>query len=78
MIIVNTHQAKTNLSKLLAEIEEHHERVRICRNGKPIAEIIPIRQSPDPLKKHKKLLGVQIHYDPVEPLSEDEWPEEGN
>ncbi len=77
MITVNTHEAKTNLSSLLAQIEEHNETVRVCRNGKPIADIIPIRKGGDPLKQHKKLLGVKIKYDPTEPLSEDEWPSEG-
>ncbi len=76
MITVNTHEAKTKLSYLLAQIEEFHETVRVCRNGKPIAEIIPIKKASNPLKKHKKLQGVKINYDPTEPLSEDDWSSE--
>lgn len=75
MITVNTHQAKTQLSSLLAQIEEHKEIVRVCRNGKPIADIVPIKKSPiDPLQSHVILQGVKIHYDPTTPLAEDEWP----
>ena len=77
MIIVNTHEAKTRLSFLLAQIEEHHEIIRVCRHGKPIADIVPIKKSTvDPLQKHAILQGVKIHYDPVSPLTEDEWPTE--
>lgn len=76
MITVNTHEAKTKLSYLLAQIEEHNETVRVCRNGKPIADIIPIKRSGDPLKQHKKLMGVKIKYDPTEPLNDDEWSTE--
>lgn len=74
MIIVNTHKAKTHLSELLACIEEKHETVRICRNGKPIADIVPVSSHLNPLKQHTELKG-RILYDPTEPLSKDEWPD---
>lgn len=76
MIIVNTHEAKTKLSALLAEIEKHHTTVRICRHGKPVADIVPVKQQVDHLKMHPELQGVKLHYDPTEPLLEDAWPEE--
>lgn len=79
MIVVNTHQAKTQLSYLLAQIEEHNQTVRVCRHGKPVADIVPIKKSAkDPLKQHTILQGIKIHYDPTAPLSEDEWPAEDN
>lgn len=75
MITVNTHQAKTQLSYLLAQIEKHNEIVRVCRHGKPIADIVPIKKSTiNPLQQHAILQDVQIHYDPTLPLTEDEWP----
>lgn len=78
MITVNTHEAKSKLSYLLKQIEEHHETVRLCRNGRPIADIVPIENKIDPLQTHVSLKeGVRILYDPTEPLSEDEWPLEG-
>lgn len=76
MIIVNTHEAKTHLSRLLNEIEEHHQKIRICRNGKPIADIVPIKLVKNPLKQNKALMNITMTYDPSLPLSEDEWPEE--
>ena len=74
MKTLNIHEAKTNLSAILKEIEENGERVVICRNGKHIADISAHRQV-DRLKVHPELSNIQINYDPTEPLSEDEWPE---
>ncbi len=78
MIKVNTHEAKTNLSKLLAAVEEQGEVVLICRNGKPVAEIkalpaprrLPLK--PDPSLKVTFAPG----FDPTEPATEEDWPEE--
>ena len=41
MRTVNIHDAKTGLSRLLAEIEKSGKRIVICRNGEPIADLIP-------------------------------------
>jgi antitoxin (DNA-binding transcriptional repressor) of toxin-antitoxin stability system len=35
----NIHETKTNLSAILKELEETGERVVICRNGKPVADL---------------------------------------
>ncbi len=37
---VNVHQAKTELSKLLIDVERGHE-VVIARNGTPVAKLVP-------------------------------------
>ena len=76
MLTVNTHEAKTKLSSLLAIIEEKGETVQVCRHGKPIAIIQSFKQTINPLKQHKELQGMKLHYDPVSPLSKDEWPED--
>lgn len=79
MIMVNTHEAKTNLSKLLKLVEEKHEKVRICRNGKVVADLIEPYDEPRKvnfLKKHPVLSNIKIDYDPTEQLSNDEWPED--
>jgi prevent-host-death family protein len=44
MINVNTHSAKTNLSALLLKVENTGEQVTICRNGKPVARLSPIKR----------------------------------
>ncbi len=74
MIIVNTHKAKTNLSMLLALIEEKGEIVHICRNGKPIAELRPVASAHDPLKMDPQLQKVVYNESPSSPLSENDWP----
>ena len=37
---VNVHEAKTQLSRLLARVESGEE-IRICRSGKPVAKLVP-------------------------------------
>ena len=74
MKIVNIHEAKTKLSALLAEIERTGEKVLICRNGEPVADLLPHRKR-DRLEPHPVMGKIGIHYDPIEPLSDDEWPE---
>ena len=72
MIVVNIHEAKTNLSSLLAKIEKKGEKVLICRYGKPIADLVP-HERKDRLHPHEVMSKIQISYDPAEPLSADEW-----
>jgi prevent-host-death family protein len=75
MISVNTHEAKTRLSELLSKVETKHETVVICRNGTPIAELLPWKKIKNPLRQSRKLKKIKFHEDPSLPLSEDEWPE---
>lgn len=75
MTSVNTHEAKSKLSQLLADVEGKGERVRICRNGKPVADLIPVAEPRNPLLLHPVLSQITIIEDPSLPLSEEEWPE---
>lgn len=68
---INVHEAKTNLSAILSEIEKGKVYL-ICRNGKPVAELLPHRQW-DRLKPHPVLKKIKINYDPTEVLSKNEW-----
>jgi prevent-host-death family protein len=72
--IVNIHEAKAKLSALLTEMAETGEKVRICRHGKPIADLVPHRKR-SRLEPHTKMSKIRIDYDPTESLTEDEWPE---
>jgi antitoxin (DNA-binding transcriptional repressor) of toxin-antitoxin stability system len=74
MIKVNTHEAKTRLSALLAMVEERGVWVRICRNGKPVADLRPVARGIDPLQQHPELMGIQFNEDPILPLAEEDWP----
>ena len=73
MITVNTHEAKTKLSSLLAAVEERGEAVVICRNGKPVAELRAIppvtrsRLTPDSSLRVRFAPG----FDPTEGVNED-------
>jgi len=73
MVAVNIHEAKTRLSELLLKVERH-ERVLICRNGVPVAELLPWNKVKDPFRQSAKLKKVIYHEDPTLPLSEKDWP----
>ncbi len=74
MISVNTHEAKTHLSELLLKVETKHERVIICRNGTPVAELLPWEKNKNPLRQSPKLKKIEFYEDPTTPLSYKEWP----
>ncbi len=79
MIVVNMHEAKTRLSELVRQVEERNEVVVVCRDGQEVAEIRRrskrrrVRDlTPDPRFRPEYAPG----YDPVEPLTDEEWPGE--
>jgi prevent-host-death family protein len=53
MTVVKIHEAKTNLSKLIARVEAGEEIV-IARGDKPVAKIVPIEAMP----KKKRVPGA--------------------
>ncbi len=78
MITVNMHEAKTRLSELVQSVERGDE-VMICRNGKPVVRLPLVAPAhgrrnlePDPAL----VPTFAPAYDPAEPLSDDEWPED--
>jgi len=71
---LNIHETKTKLSALLLEVEQKGETFLICRNGKPVAELVPHKKS-DRLAYHPTMSKIKIKYDPVEDLSDEEWGE---
>ena len=73
MKTVNIHEAKTNLSSLLGELEADRKTILICRNGEPVADLVP-HQRTDRTKSHPVLGKIKIRYDPVAPLTREEWP----
>ena len=74
MKTVNVHEAKTNFSKLLAQVEKTSTIIVICRNGQPVADLTP-HARPSRIKTDARLSRIKIGYDPTESLSADEWPE---
>ena len=76
MIWVNTFDAKSRLSELLKQVEEHGELVVVCRNGKPVAELRPVTQARDPLVVHPDLATAQLLPGWDQPaLDVADWPE---
>ena len=73
MKAVNVHDAKTNLSSILSDIEKG-ESFLICRNGKPIADLIPHKKRKR-TQLHPHLSKLVINYNPTEELTAEEWGE---
>ena len=44
MLTVNTHEAKTQLSRLLVRVS-HGEEITIAKSGKPVARLVPVKQN---------------------------------
>lgn len=72
---VNIYDAKAQLSKLIAGTEKDGQTVIICRNGRPVAQLIPYREISDPLEQDPRLAGAVYYVDPCAPVPEDDWPE---
>lgn len=68
---VNTHEAKTQLSRLLALVEKG-EVVVIARNGKPIAKLTPAEEPQPGTRKLGFGPPLKLGPDFFEPLSPDE------
>jgi prevent-host-death family protein len=75
MKTLNVHEAKTRLSAVLADVEETGEAYLICRNGHPVADLVP-HVKKTRLKPHPVLRRISIGYDATEPLTADEWQKE--
>jgi prevent-host-death family protein len=71
MAQVSIHEAKAKLSALIAQVERLGDKVTICRYGRPVAELVPVRHgsrtSVDP-----ELSRVTVKGDLTEP-TEQEW-----
>ncbi len=74
MKTINMHEAKTNLSKVVAELSRTHGVYVICRNGKPVAELRAYVPAKNVLRANPKL-KVRFKEDPSRPLDPRDWPE---
>jgi prevent-host-death family protein len=76
---VNIYEAKTHLSELINQVQETGVPYTICRNNKPVVDIVVHQETPkefDPLKQDPVLKGSAVYLcDPLE-STEDLWPEE--
>ncbi len=74
MRTINISETDTEIFSILHEIEKSGEMFIICRNGQPIADLIPHKKKRK-IDPHPLARKIKINYDPVEPLTRDEWPE---
>ena len=70
MAIVNTHEAKTNLSRLIDEVQKGAE-VVIARANRPVARLVPIREKPSTRKPGYLKGKVRVAADFDAPLPPD-------
>ena len=73
---VNIYEIKAHLSRYLAMVRESGASFTICKNGTPIADLVPHREVKDPLKQDPELKGAKYKGDPCAPLDESDWPED--
>lgn len=73
---INVYQAKATLSELLAKVERTGDRIVLCRNGKPIADLVPHKKDSISLKPPHELRGAKFKSDPTEGVSLEDWPAE--
>jgi len=75
MTTVTVHVAKTNLSKLLAQVEAGEE-VVIMRGSTPVAKLVPI-EKPRPKREFGSLKGqvfvTDAFFEPLPPEELDAW-----
>jgi prevent-host-death family protein len=62
MQTVNVHEAKTQLSRLLALVEAG-ESIVIARHGKPIAQLVPVSSTPRQPGRLKGKIRLQADFD---------------
>ena len=68
--MVNIHEAKTHLSKLLQRVIGGEE-ILIAKSGEPIAKIVPFKESPKPRVPGSAKGKVWIAPDFNDPLPDD-------
>jgi prevent-host-death family protein len=74
--MVNIYDTKARLSELIRQVERTGRAVTVCRNGKPVVDLVAHREVADPLKSDSSLRGAVFHGDPCAPVDERDWPAE--
>ena len=76
METVSTYEAKAHLSKLIMKVMSTGEPVVVCRNRKPVVDIVPHVMVENPLLQNPKLAGARFRGDPCAPVDALDWPED--
>jgi prevent-host-death family protein len=78
MKTVTVHEAKTHLSRLLAEVEKGRE-FTICRGSQPVARLAPLRDEPPSRPKVGEVTSERVKYsdDCFAPLTDEDLKQWG-
>lgn len=76
IIEVTIQDAASKLASLIEKVRDNGTWVRICKDGKPLADLRPAASVANPLNQNDDLSGVLFNEDPMSPLSGDDWPAE--
>ena len=69
------YEAKAQLSRVIQEVVRTGQPITVCKQGKPIVDIVPHRAIGDPLRPDPALRGARYRGDPCAPLAMNELPE---
>jgi prevent-host-death family protein len=72
MKTVNIHEAKTHLSRLLAQVEAGED-VVIARDGKPVARLVPVAKREPRKPGLAKGRLTEAFFEPLPPEELDAW-----
>jgi len=76
MVTVNLYEAKTQFSRLVTAVEKQGARIVVCRNGIPVADLVPHASIPSKsLDPDPMLVGARFLGDPTAQLEAGDWPE---
>jgi prevent-host-death family protein len=67
---------KATCLAVMDEVEAKREPVLVTKNGKPVAKLVPVEQTGDPLDVFLFPGGIEIHGDVMAPMYSDEENEE--
>ena len=70
MLTINTHEAKTQLSRLLVRVSNGEE-IIIARSGKPVAKLVPVKQHAEKRRSGADIGKAWIAEDFDAPLPDD-------
>jgi len=73
---VSVYEAKAHLSKLIEMVLRTGRPITICRNRKPVVDLIAHRMARNPLKQDAALKGAVFQGDPCAPVGREDWPED--
>jgi prevent-host-death family protein len=77
-IVINVHEAKTHLSKLLDRVRAGEE-IILAKAGTPYARLVPLEDAPKPRRKPGRFKGLldnipdSVWFDPLPDEELDAW-----